>query len=45
MAKYGKESPNTMAGFMRLHKASSTDGALSAKLKELITLAIGVVPR
>jgi len=45
MAKYGKESPNTMAGFMRLHKASSTDGTLSAKVKELIALAIGVVVR
>jgi AhpD family alkylhydroperoxidase len=45
MAKYGKESPSTMAGFMRLHKASSTDGALSAKVKELISLAIGIVVR
>ena len=45
MAKYGKENPNTMAGFMQLHKASSTDGALSAKVKELIALAIGIVVR
>jgi AhpD family alkylhydroperoxidase len=36
---------DTMAGFMQLHKASSTDGALSAKVKELIALAIGVVVR
>jgi AhpD family alkylhydroperoxidase len=45
MARYGKESPDTMAGFMRLHKAGSTDGALSAKVKELIALAIGIVVR
>lgn len=45
MAKYCKENPNTMAGFMRLHKASSTEGALSGKVKELIALAIGVVVR
>ncbi len=45
MAKYGKESPNTMAGFMQLHKASTTDGALSAKVKEMIALAIGIVVR
>lgn len=45
MAKFGKESPDTMAGFMQLHKAGSTDGALSAKMKELIALAIGIVVR
>jgi len=45
MAKYGKVSPKTMAGFMQLHKAGSTDGALSAKIKELIALAIGIVVR
>ena len=45
MAKLGKESPDTMAGFMQLHKAGSTDGALSAKEKELIALAIGIVVR
>jgi AhpD family alkylhydroperoxidase len=42
---YAKESPDTMAGFMQLHKAGSTDGALSAKEKELIALAIGIVVR
>ncbi len=45
MAKYGKESPDTMAGFMRLHKAGSTAGALTATEKELIALAIGIVVR
>jgi AhpD family alkylhydroperoxidase len=42
MTKYGKESPSTMAGFMQLHKAGSTDGALSAKIKELIALGIAI---
>jgi len=45
MTKYGKENPNAMAGFMQLHEAGSTDGALSAKVKELIALAIGIVVR
>ena len=45
MSNYGKESPDTMAGFMQLHKAASTDSALSAKVKELIALAIGITVR
>ena len=45
MARYGKESPDIMSGFMKLHKAGSTDGALSAKVKELIALAIGITVR
>ena len=45
MAKYGKEKPDVMAGFMQLHKAGSSDGALSSKVKELIALAIGITVR
>ena len=45
MAKYGKESPDTMAGFMKLHEAGSTQGALSPKHKELIALGIGIAVR
>lgn len=45
MARYGQENPDIMAGFMKLHKAGSTDGALSAKVKELIALAIGITVR
>jgi len=41
----GKESPNTMASFMQLHKAGTSEGALSAKVKELIALAIGITVR
>ena len=45
MGLYGKESPDTMAGFVQMHKASSTDGALSAKMKELIALSIAITVR
>jgi len=45
MGEYGKESPDTMAGFMQMHKASSTDGALSTKMKELMALSIAIVVR
>ncbi len=40
-----KQVMHTMAGFMQLHKAGSTDGVLSAKVKELIALAIGIIVR
>jgi AhpD family alkylhydroperoxidase len=45
MGQYGKESPDTMAGFVQMHKASSTDGALTAKMKELIALSIAITVR
>jgi alkylhydroperoxidase/carboxymuconolactone decarboxylase family protein YurZ len=45
MAKFGEESPNTMTGFLQMHKAGASDGALSAKVKELIALSIGIVVR
>ncbi|NOR88822.1 MAG: carboxymuconolactone decarboxylase family protein [Anaerolineales bacterium] len=45
MGQYGKESPDTMSGFMQMHKANSTDGALSAKMKELIALSIAITVR
>jgi AhpD family alkylhydroperoxidase len=45
MARYRKENPDAMAGFMQLHKAGSSDGALSAKVKELIALGIGITVR
>ncbi len=45
MGQYGKENPDTMAGFMQMHKANSTDGALSAKMKELIALSIAITVR
>lgn len=37
--------PEAMAGFGQLGKAAYADGALSAKMKELVALAIGVAAR
>jgi len=45
MGALGKELPRTMSGFMSLHKAASSDGALDTKTKELISLAIGITVR
>jgi AhpD family alkylhydroperoxidase len=36
-------SPEVWAGFGELHKAAVADGALSARVKELMALAIAVV--
>jgi len=40
--KFGKEMPGPMTGFARLHKKAIEDGALSAKTKELMALAISI---
>lgn len=45
MGKLGKEIPGTMAGFVALHKAGSQGGAIDAKTKELISLAIAITVR
>lgn len=37
--------PDTYKGFAQLHAASMADGAVSARMKELIALAIGVAER
>ena len=37
-----KSQPEAMAGFSQLAKASMAEGAVSAKNKELIALAIGI---
>ena len=37
--------PGPMTGFARLHKKAVEDGALNAKTKELMALAIGVAVR
>jgi len=42
MGKYGKEAPKTMEAFARLHELGATDSTLSAKVKELIALGIGI---
>jgi AhpD family alkylhydroperoxidase len=38
-------SPDAWAGFGQLHKAAVADGALPAKVKELVALSIAVVKR
>ncbi len=43
--KLSKELPGPMSGFGRLHKEAVKEGALSAKVKELIALAIGITVR
>jgi len=45
MQKYGAEAPATMEGFSKLHHAGATDGAISAKVKELIALGIAITVR
>lgn len=42
LAPFRKAQPQAMAGFGALAKAAMTDGAIGAKHKELIALAIGV---
>lgn len=44
LVELGTELPGPMSGFARLHKkAVEEGGALSAKTKELMALAIGIV--
>jgi len=45
MGEFGKANPDVMKGFQELHGAATTDSALSAKVKELIALAIGITVR
>jgi AhpD family alkylhydroperoxidase len=42
LAPFRKAQPSAMAGFGQLAKAAITDGALSAKQKELIAVSIAV---
>ena len=45
MREMGTRIPDTMEGFSKMHKASSADGALSSKTKELIALGIAITVR
>ena len=45
LAPFRRAQPEAMAGFGQLARAAMTDGALGAKQKELIALAIGVTQR
>jgi AhpD family alkylhydroperoxidase len=42
MGTMGQELPGPMSKFMQLHQSSLGEGALSAKMKELIALAIAI---
>lgn len=45
LAKLRKAQPEAMRGFSQLAQASMAEGAISAKHKELIALAIGITQR
>lgn len=45
MGELGKEVPSTMQGFSAMHKGAVADGALSTKVKELISLGIAITVR
>lgn len=43
LAQLGRELPGPMSGFARLHRKAVEEGALSARVKELMALAISIV--
>lgn len=45
LTPFRKAQPEAMAGFGQLAKAAMADGAINAKNKELIALAIGITQR
>lgn len=45
MKEFSTRQPALMKGFHELHSASLADGAVSAKNKELIALALGIAAR
>ncbi|MBN8502052.1 MAG: carboxymuconolactone decarboxylase family protein [Sphingomonadales bacterium] len=45
LKEFSKEIPETMQGFNQMSRATHADGALSAKTKELIAMAIGISQR
>jgi len=45
MGELGTKIPETMKGFNALHKASTAEGVLTSKTKELIALGIAITVR
>jgi AhpD family alkylhydroperoxidase len=45
MGKLGEDLPGPMSGFGQMHHKAVADGALSAKVKELIALGIAITVR
>jgi AhpD family alkylhydroperoxidase len=43
LTQLGQELPGPMSGFARLHKKAVEDGALTAKTKEMMAVAISIV--
>jgi len=43
--EYRKSSPEILDGFMAMHKAAMGEGVLSVKVKELMTLSIGIAAK
>lgn len=43
LTQLGQDLSGPMSGFARLHKKAVENGALSAKVKEMMALAIGIV--
>lgn len=43
LAQLGRELPGPMTGFARLHRKAVEEGALPAKVKEMMALAISIV--
>jgi AhpD family alkylhydroperoxidase len=42
LTQFGREMPGPMTGFARLHKKAVEDGVLSAKVKEMMALAVSI---
>jgi AhpD family alkylhydroperoxidase len=42
LTQFGREMPGPMSGFARLHKKAVEEGTLSAKVKEMMALAISI---
>ena len=43
LAQLGQELPGPLSGFARLHRKAVEEGVLSAKVKEMMALAISIV--
>jgi AhpD family alkylhydroperoxidase len=43
LMEFGEKNPGIIKGFMQMHKTMDDEGALSPKIKELISLSIAVV--
>jgi AhpD family alkylhydroperoxidase len=42
LTQFGREMPGPMTGFARLHKKAGEESVLSAKMKEMMALAVSI---